>query len=117
MSIKDIAVQQFATISKKWQQITVDKWKDKEGKAITLYFKPFTLAEKEQLYKRYQKSEFKAMVYAIILKSHEKIGDEYKKIWEPFDEPDFMTRYDSDVILSIGAQIVEGTSPEEFEKK
>lgn len=117
MSIKDIAVQQFATISKKWQQITVDKWKDKEGKAITLYFKPFTLAEKEQLYKRYQKSEFKAMVYAIILKSHEKIGDEYKKIWEPFDEPDFMTRYDSDVILSIGAKIVEGTSPEEFEKK
>lgn len=117
MSIKDIAVQQFATISKKWQHITVDKWKDKEGKPITLYFKPFTLGEKEQLYKRYQKSEFKAMVYAIILKSHEKDGDEYKKIWDQFDEPDFMTRYDSDIVLEIGSKIIEGTSPDEYEKK
>ena len=36
MSIKDIAVQQFATISKKWQQITVEKWKDKDNKPIIL---------------------------------------------------------------------------------
>ena len=117
MCIKDIAVKQLATISKKWQQITVEKWKDKDNKPIILYFKPFTLAEKEQLYKRYQKSEFKAMVYAIIIKAHEKNGDEYKKIWDQFDEPDFMTRYDSDIILEVGSKIVEGTSPEEFEKK
>ncbi len=116
-AIKDIALKQFATISKKWQSVSVEKWKDNEGKPIVIYFKPFTLGEKEQLYKRYQKSEMKALVYAIILKAHEKNGDEYKKIWDQFDEPDFMTRYDSDIIIEIGTKLVETTSTEEYEKK
>ena len=35
-AIKDIALKQFATISKKWQSVTVEKWKDNNGKPIII---------------------------------------------------------------------------------
>jgi hypothetical protein len=111
MSVIDRVKEHFE--SKGINKIEVAEWGE-EGKPLEVYSKPFTLAEKRNLYKNAKNDDLGVLVDAIVLKSLDKDGN---KIFKLDDKQTLLNKADPDVIARVATLMLNSISSEEAEKK
>ena len=93
--------------------IEVAEWGE-EGKPLVIYSKPFTLAEKRNLFKGAKNDDLSVLVDAIVLKA---IDDQGNKIFKLDDKKTLLNNADPEVIASVATQMLNSVNSEEAEKK
>ncbi len=93
--------------------VNVAEWGE-EGQPLVIYSKPFTLAEKRNLFKGAKNDDLGVLVDAIMLKSRDKDGN---KIFKLDDKHTLLNNADPEVIARVATEILNTTSLEEAEKK
>jgi len=111
MSVIDRVKDHFE--SKGINKIEVAEWGE-EGKPLVIYCKPFTLAEKRNLFKNARNDDLGVLVDAIVLKGLDADGN---KIFKLDDKKTLLNNADPDVIATVATQMLNSTTPEEAEKK
>ena len=111
MSVIDRVKDHFE--SKGINTIEVAEWGE-EGKPLVIYSKPFTLAEKRNLFKNAKNDDLAVLVDAIVLKALDAEGN---KIFKLDDKKTLLNNADPDVIATVATQMLNSTTPEEAEKK
>ena len=99
--------------SKGIKKIEVAEWGE-EGKPLEIFSKPFTLAEKRNLFKGAKNDDLSVLVDAIVLKAKDGEGN---KIFKLDDKKTLLNNADPDVIATVATQMLNSTTPEEAEKK
>lgn len=111
MSVIDRVKEHFE--SKGITKIEVAEWGE-EGKPLEVYSKPFTLAEKRNLFKNAKNDDLGVLVDAIVLKA---IDGEGNKIFKLDDKKTLLNNADPDVIARVATLMLNSISQEEAEKK
>lgn len=111
MSVIDRVKDHFE--SKGINKFEVAEWGE-EGKPLVIYSKPFTLAEKRNLFKNAKNDDLAVLVDAIVLKALDAEGN---KIFKLDDKKTLLNNADPDVIATVATQMLNSTTPEEAEKK
>ena len=111
MSVIDRVKEHFE--SKGINKFEVAEWGE-EGKPLVIYSKPFTLAEKRNLFKNAKNDDLAVLVDAIVLKALDAEGN---KIFKLDDKKTLLNNADPDVIATVATQMLNSTTPEEAEKK
>jgi hypothetical protein len=111
MSVIDRVKEHFE--SKGINKFEVAEWGE-EGKPLVIYNKPFTLAEKRNLFKNAKNDDLAVLVDAIVLKALDAEGN---KIFKLDDKKTLLNNADPDVIATVATQMLNSTTPEEAEKK
>ena len=95
------------------KKIEVAEWGE-EGKPLTIYCSPFTLAEKRNLFKGAKNDDIGVLVDAIVLKARDGEGN---KIFKLDDKQVLLNNADANVIAKVATEMLNGVSYEEAEKK
>ena len=111
MNVIDRVKSQFEALGIK--KIEVAEWGE-EGKPLTIYCSPFTLAEKRNLFKGAKNDDLGVLVDVIVLKSKNADGE---KIFKLDDKQVLLNNADANVIARVSTEILSSTSYEEAEKK
>jgi len=111
MSVIDRVKEHFE--SKGINKFEVAEWGE-EGKPLVIYSKPFTLAEKRNLFKNAKNDDLAVLVDAIVLKALDAEGN---KIFKLDDKKTLLNNADPDVIATVATQMLNSTTSEEAEKK
>lgn len=93
--------------------IEVAEWGE-EGKPLVIYCKPFTLAEKRNLFKGARNDDLAVLVDAIVLKARDGEGN---KIFKIDDKKVLLNNADPDVIARVATEMLNAVSLEDAEKK
>lgn len=86
--------------------IEVPEWGE-DGKPFLIYSTPFTLAEKDKIFKGSQESSLKVLVDCLILKAKDEKGD---PIFTLEHKRDLLNSVDPNVIVRIANQMIETAS-------
>ena len=89
--------------------IEVPEWGE-EGKPFLIYSTPFTLAEKDKIFKGSQESSLKVLVDCLILKAKDQKGDQ---IFTLEHKRDLLNSVDPDIIVRIANEMIATASVEE----
>lgn len=89
--------------------IEVPEWGD-EGKPFLIYSTPFTLAEKDKIFKGSQESSLKVLVDCLILKAKDEKGD---PLFTLEHKRDLLNSVDPDVIVRIANEMIATASVED----
>ena len=111
MNVIDRVKAQFESLGIK--KIEVAEWGE-EGKPLTIYCSPFTLAEKRNLFKGAKNDDIGVLVDAIVLKARDGEGN---KIFKLDDKQVLLNNADPNVIARVATEMLNGISYEEAEKK
>jgi len=111
MSVIDRVKEHFE--SKGINKIIVAEWGE-EGKPLEIFAKPFTLAEKRNLFKNAKNDDLGVLVDAIVLKA---LDSEGNKIFKLDDKKTLLNNADPDVIGRVATLMLNSISAEEAEKK
>lgn len=111
MNVIDRVKAQFESLGIK--KIEVAEWGE-EGKPLTIYCSPFTLAEKRNLFKGAKNDDLGVLVDAIVLKAKDSEGN---KIFKLDDKQVLLNNADANVIGRVATEMLAGVSYEEAEKK
>jgi hypothetical protein len=95
------------------KKIEVSEWGE-EGKPLTIYSQPMTLAETRNLFKGAKNDDLGVMVDVIVLKAKDSDGN---KIFKLDDKQVLLNNADPTVIAKVSREILSGVSFEEAEKK
>jgi len=95
------------------KKIEVAEWGE-EGKPLIIYSKPFTLAEKRNLFKGARNDDLAVLVDAIVLKA---IDDQGNKIFKLDDKKTLLNNADPDIVATVATQMLNTVSFEDAEKK
>ena len=95
------------------KKIEVAEWGE-EGKSLMIYSKPFTLAEKRNLFKGAKNDDLGVLVDAIVLKARDGEGN---KIFKLDDKKTLLNNADPEVIARVATQMLNPIPYEEAEKK
>jgi len=95
------------------KKIEVSEWGE-EGKPLTIYSQPMTLAETRNLFKGAKNDDLGVMVDVIVLKAKDADGN---KIFKLDDKQVLLNNADPTVIAKVSREILSGVSFEEAEKK
>jgi len=95
------------------KKIEVAEWGE-EGKPLIIYCKPFTLAEKRNLFKNAKNDDLAVLVDAIVLKSLDADGN---KLFKLDDKKTLLNSADPDIIGRVATMMLNSISSEEAEKK
>ena len=93
--------------------IEVAEWGE-EGKPLVIYCKPFTLAEKRNLFKGAKQDDLGVLVDAIVLKARDGEGN---KIFKLDDKKILLNNADTDIIARVATEMLNSMDIEEAEKK
>ena len=93
--------------------IEVAEWGE-EGKPLVIYCKPFTLAEKRNLFKGDKQDDLVVLVDAIVLKARDGEGN---KIFKLDDKKILLNNADPEVIARVATEMLNTVPYEEAEKK
>lgn len=110
MSIIDNARAHFKGIER--GSLEVDEWSDADGNPATIYWTPFTVAEKNRLYKMSKKDDLELLVRTLIMKAEDEAGE---KIFTIEDKRTLLTEADAEVIAHIVTEMHGGASAEDME--
>ena len=111
MSVIDRVKEHFE--SKGIKKIEVAEWGE-EGKPLVIYCKPFTLAEKRNLFKGARNDDLAVLVDDIVLKARDGEGN---KIFKIDDKKVLLNNADPDVIARVATEMLNAVSLEDAEKK
>ena len=111
MSVIDRVKEHFD--SKGINKIEVAEWGE-EGKPLEIFSKPFTLAEKRNLFKNARNDDLAVLVDAIVLKALDADGN---KIFKLDDKKTLLNNADPDVIGRVATLMLNSINSEEAEKK
>ena len=111
MNVIDRVKAQFESLGIK--KIEVAEWGE-EGKPLTIYSSPITLAEKRNLFKGAKNDDIGVLVDVIVLKSKDSEGN---KIFKLDDKQVLLNNADTTVIARVATEILSAVSYEEAEKK
>ena len=111
MNVIDRVKAQFESLGVK--KIEVAEWGE-EGKPLTIYCTPFTLAEKRNLFRGAKNDDLGVLVDAIVLKAKNSDGE---KIFKLDDKQVLLNNADANVIARVATEMLNGISYEEAEKK
>ena len=111
MSVIDRVKEHFENQGVK--KIEVAEWGE-EGKSLIIYSKPFTLAEKRNLFKGARQDDLGVLVDAIVLKARDNEGN---KIFKLDDKKTLLNNADPDVIARVATEMLNTVPYEEAEKK
>jgi hypothetical protein len=111
MNVIDRVKSQFESLGIK--KIEVAEWGE-EGKPLTIYCSPFTLAEKRNLFRGAKNDDLGVLVDAIVLKAKDGEGN---KIFKLDDKQVLLNNADANVIAKVATEMLSGVSYEEAEKK
>ena len=111
MSVIDRVKEHFE--AKGIKTIEVAEWGE-EGKPLVIYSKPFTLAEKRNLFKGAKNDDLGVLVDAIVLKARDADGN---KIFKLDDKKTLLNNADPDVIARVATDMLNSLSYEDAEKK
>ena len=111
MNVIDRVKSQFESLGIK--KIEVAEWGE-EGKPLTIYCSPFTLAEKRNLFKGAKNDDLGVLVDAIVLKAKDGEGN---KVFKLDDKQVLLNNADANVIAKVATEMLSGVSYEEAEKK
>ena len=111
MNVIDRVKAQFESLGIK--KIEVAEWGE-EGKPLTIYSTPITLAEKRSLFKGAKNDDLGVLVDAIVLKAKNSDGE---KIFKLDDKQVLLNNADANVIARVATEMLNGVSYEEAEKK
>ena len=111
MSVIDRVKDHFE--SKGINKFEVAEWGE-EGKPLVIYSKPFTLAEKRNLFKGAKNDDLSVLVDAIVLKAKDAEGN---KIFKLDDKKVLLNNADPDVIARVATDMLNSLSYEDAEKK
>ena len=89
--------------------IEVPEWGD-DGKPFLIYSTPFTLAEKDKIFKGSQESSLKVLVDCLILKAKDQKGD---PLFTLEHKRDLLNSVDPDVIVRIANEMIATASVED----
>jgi len=89
--------------------IEVPEWGE-EGKPFLIYSTPFTLAEKDKIFKGSQESSLKVLVDCLILKSKDEKGD---SLFTLEHKRDLLNSVDPDVIVRIANEMISTATVDE----
>ena len=89
--------------------IEVPEWGE-SGKPFLIYSTPFTLAEKDKIFKGSQESSLKVLVDCLILKAKDEKGEQ---IFTLEHKRDLLNSVDPDVIVRIANEMIATASVEE----
>jgi hypothetical protein len=95
------------------KKVNVAEWGE-EGQPLVIYSKPFTLAEKRNLFKGAKNDDLGVLVDAIMLKARDKDGN---KVFKLDDKHTLLNNADPEVIARVATDILNTTSIEDAEKK
>ena len=113
MSVIDIAKSHFDNIGV--QSMEVSEWKDESGKAVTLYWNPITLLEKNRLLKKSDTlNDIAILADVLVMKALDKDG---KKVFKLEDKQTLMNSADPNILQRIAQKMVEVPSIDELKKK
>jgi len=93
--------------------INVAEWGE-EGQPLVIYSKPFTMAEKRNLFKGTKNDDIGVLVDVIVLKARDKDGN---KIFKLDDKQVLLNSADPEVIAKVSTEMLNTVSYEEAEKK
>ena len=111
MSVIDRVKEHFE--SQEVKKIEVAEWGE-EGQPLVIYSKPFTLAEKRNLFKGAKNDDLGVLVDAIMLKARDKEGN---KIFKLDDKQVLLNNADPEVIARVATEILNTNTLEDAEKK
>jgi len=111
MSVIDRVKEHFESQAVK--KIVVAEWGE-EGQPLVIYCKPFTMAEKRNLFKGAKNDDLGVLVDAIMLKGRDKDGN---KIFKLDDKHTLLNNADPEIIASVATQMLNTLDYEEAEKK
>jgi hypothetical protein len=111
MSVIDRVKDHFE--SKGIKKIEVAEWGE-EGKPLVIYCKPFTLAEKRNLFKGAKQDDLGVLVDAIVLKAKDEEGN---KLFKLDDKKVLLNNADPDIIAKVATDMLNSLDFEEAEKK
>jgi len=111
MSVIDRVKEHFE--SKGVKTIEVAEWGE-EGKPLVIYCKPFTMAEKRNLFKGARTDDLSVLVDAIVLKAKDANGD---KLFKIDDKKTLMNSADPEIIARVATEMLNSISYEDAEKK
>ena len=111
MSVIDRVKEHFE--SKGIKKIEVAEWGE-EGKPLEIYCKPFTLAEKRNLFRGAKQDDLAVLVDAIVLKARD---SENNKVFKLDDKKVLLNSADPDVIARVATEMLNSVSIEDAEKK
>ncbi len=95
------------------KKIEVAEWGE-EGNPLIIYCKPFTLAEKRNLFKGARNDDLGVLVDAIVLKARDSEGN---KIFKIDDKKTLLNNADPEVVANVATQMLNPIPYEEAEKK
>lgn len=93
-------------------EIKVPEWADENGDATVLYSKPFTMKERQTLYKFADGDDLEFMIRLVIMKALDSDGN---KLFDLTNKKDFENTVDPNVIMRIAGQMTVTPSIEEIE--
>lgn len=108
MSVLDTAKAHFS--AQEMRCIEVPEWGE-ENAPLLIFSKPFTLAEKQRLYKNAKDSELEVLVYTLILKA---LDSEGNKLFSLEDKHVLMHKVDPDVLTRVATDIHQTSSVEDL---
>jgi len=111
MSVIDRVKEHFESQGVK--KIEVAEWGE-EGQPLVIYSKPFTMAEKRNLFKGAKNDDLGVLVDAIMLKARDKDGN---KIFKLDDKQVLLNNADPEVIARVATEILNTNTLEDAEKK
>ena len=111
MSVIDRVKEHFE--AKGIKTIEVAEWGE-EGKPLVIYSKPFTLAEKRNLFKGARNDDLGVLVDVIVLKARDEEGN---KMFKLDDKKTLLNNADPEIIASVATQMLNSVNSEEAEKK
>lgn len=94
------------------RRIEVPEWGDESG-PLVIFATPFTLAEKNKLYRLAKDDNLELLAYTLILKALDKDGN---KLFTLEHKHALVNSVDSNVLARVAAQIGDSTPPEVMEK-
>lgn len=100
MSILDRATKHFK--DQPITEVTVPEWADENGDPTIIYSTPFTMKERQTLYKFADGDDLEFMIRLVIMKALDSDG---KKLFDLTDKKTFENSVDPNVIMRIAAQM------------
>ena len=93
--------------------IEVTEWGE-EGKPLVIYCKPFTMAEKRNLFKGARNDDLGVLVDVIVLKAKDEEGN---KMFKLDDKKTLLNNADPEIIARVATEMLNSVTSEEAEKK
>jgi len=111
MSVIDRVKEHFENQGVK--KIEVPEWGE-EGKPLIIYSKPFTMAEKRNLFKGARNDDLSVLVDVLHLKALDQDGN---KLFKIDDKKVLLNKCDPDVLSRVASEMLASDTYEEAEKK